>query len=69
MTPTERQRRWRAHRAGRAPPVNLARVRKVVDRAFARLAEPMGDEERDMQLWFWHREIQKALDGEPASGM
>jgi hypothetical protein len=65
MTATERQRRWRAKRAGKPLPIDREHVRKVVTAALEALICPMTDEVREQWAWWAQRRIFAALDGEP----
>jgi hypothetical protein len=66
MTKTERQRRWRARKAGKPLPVDLNRLHRLVDQALERVAEPgLSDDERAGLLAHCQDELDREFAGRP----
>jgi hypothetical protein len=66
MTPTERQRRYRARRAGKPLPVGRDYVHQVIDAASDDLTWPQDADRPGRWMEFWRKRLRAALDGERA---
>jgi hypothetical protein len=66
MTKAERQRRWRARKAGKPLPVNLAVLRQTVTEALDDLAQPgRSDDDRKSRLAHWQAKLDREFAGRP----